>query len=61
MIWNEKIECASREDMGMIQSERLRETVNRIYHNVPYYRKKMQEVGLTAPIPSFLKFCAFES
>ena len=48
MIWNEKIECASREDMGMIQSERLRETVNRIYHNVPYYRKKMQEVGLTA-------------
>jgi phenylacetate-CoA ligase len=48
MIWNEKIECASREDMGMIQSERLRETVNRIYHNVPYYRKKMQEVGLMA-------------
>lgn len=48
MIWNEKIECASREDMRMIQSERLRETVKRIYHNVPYYRKKMQEVGLTA-------------
>lgn len=48
MIWNEKIECASREEMRMIQSERLRDTVNRIYHNVPYYRKKMQEVGLTA-------------
>jgi len=47
MIWNEKIECASREDMEAIQSERLRETVNRIYHNVPAYRKKMQEVGLT--------------
>ena len=48
MIWNEKIECASREEMRMIQSERLCETVNRIYHNVPYYRKKMQEVGITA-------------
>jgi len=47
MIWNEKIECASREDMEAIQSERLRETVNRIYHNAPAYRKKMQEVGLT--------------
>jgi phenylacetate-CoA ligase len=48
MIWNEKIECALREDMETIQSERLIETVKRIYHNVPYYRKKMQEVGLTA-------------
>ena len=48
MIWNEKIECASREEMEVIQSERLCETVKRIYHNVPAYRKKMQEVGLTA-------------
>ena len=48
MIWNEKIECATREEMRIIQSERLCETVKRIYHNVPYYRKKMQEVGLTA-------------
>jgi phenylacetate-CoA ligase len=48
MIWNEKIECASREEMQNIQSERLCETVRRIYHNVPYYRKKMQEAGLTS-------------
>jgi len=48
MIWNEKIECASHEEMRIIQSERLCETVKRIYHNVPYYRKKMQEVGLNA-------------
>lgn len=48
MIWNEKIECASREEMRIIQSERLCDTVRRIYHNVPYYRKKMQESGLTA-------------
>ena len=48
MIWNEKIECAGREEMRIVQSERLRETVRRVYHNVPYYRKKMQEAGLTA-------------
>jgi len=48
MIWNEKIECAGREEMRIVQSERLRETVRRVYHNVPYYRKKMQDSGLTA-------------
>ncbi len=48
MIWNEKIECATREEMRIIQSERLCETVKRIYHNVPYFRKKMQDEGLTA-------------
>ena len=48
MIWNERIECATREEMRIIQSERLCETVRRIYHNVPYFRKKMQELGLTA-------------
>lgn len=48
MIWNERIECASREEMWIIQSERLCETVRRIYHNVPYFRKKMQDLGLTA-------------
>ncbi|MEI7828500.1 MAG: phenylacetate--CoA ligase [Prolixibacteraceae bacterium] len=47
MIWNEKIECAGRQEMQSIQSKRLKETVERIYHAVPSYRKKMQEVGLT--------------
>jgi phenylacetate-CoA ligase len=47
MIWNEKIECASRQEMLAIQSNRLKQTVERIYHAVPSYRKKMQEVGLT--------------
>ncbi|MEL7587889.1 MAG: phenylacetate--CoA ligase [Prolixibacteraceae bacterium] len=46
MIWNEKTECAGRDEMRAIQSERLRETVQRIYHNTPYYRAKMQEAGL---------------
>lgn len=47
MIWNEKMECATRDEMKAIQSERLVETVKRIYHNVAYYRDKMQQAGLT--------------
>ncbi|HPB05790.1 MAG TPA: phenylacetate--CoA ligase, partial [Prolixibacteraceae bacterium] len=46
MIWNENIECASRDSMSQLQTERLIRTVKRVYHDVPYYRKKMQEVGL---------------
>ena len=46
MIWNEKMECASRDEMAAIQSERVVQTVIRIYHNIPSYRAKMQERGL---------------
>lgn len=46
MIWNEKIECASRNEMSAVQSERLIQTVRRIYHNIASYRAKMQEKGL---------------
>lgn len=35
-----------RQELKKIQSERLRETVERVYFNVPYYRNKMQEAGL---------------
>lgn len=46
-IWNETFECMSREQMHECQSRRLVETVARVYHNVPYYRSKMQQAGLT--------------
>ncbi|MEI8114795.1 MAG: phenylacetate--CoA ligase [Bacteroidia bacterium] len=46
MIWNEKIECASRDEMRAVQTKRLIETVERIYHSVPSYRQKMQEANL---------------
>jgi phenylacetate-CoA ligase len=46
MIWNEHYECMDREQMREVQSKRLCETVERVYHNVPFYRKKMQELGL---------------
>lgn len=46
MIWNETKECMSRDEMNALQSARLVKTVDRVYHNVPFYRKKMQELGL---------------
>lgn len=36
-----------RDGLRNVQSERLRETVDRVYFNVPYYRNKMQEAGIS--------------
>ena len=47
MIWNETIECMNREEMRRLQSIRLRRVVVHAYHNSPFYRKKMQEMGIT--------------
>ncbi|HOL00264.1 MAG TPA: phenylacetate--CoA ligase, partial [Paludibacteraceae bacterium] len=47
MIWNEEVECMSHEEMRELQSERLRNLVNRVYRNVPFYRKKMEEMNIT--------------
>ena len=46
MIWNETKECMSRDEMTNLQSARLRKLVDRVYHSVEYYRKKMQALGL---------------
>ena len=46
MIWNETKECMSRDEMTALQGKRLVKTVSRVYHNVPFYRKKMQQLGL---------------
>lgn len=46
MIWNETKECMSRDELQALQSARLVKVVDRVYHNVPFYRKKMQELGL---------------
>ncbi|HEX9059569.1 MAG TPA: phenylacetate--CoA ligase [Clostridia bacterium] len=45
-FWNATYECMSRDQMRNVQSERLRTTVNRVYHNVPHYRDKMQKAGI---------------
>ena len=46
MIWNEEIECMSSSEMRKLQSERLKELVNKVYQNVEFYRKKMDEKGV---------------
>ncbi|HIY21447.1 MAG TPA: phenylacetate--CoA ligase [Candidatus Flavonifractor merdigallinarum] len=42
-----EIETASREQIRAWQNERLVKQVRNVWDNVPYYRKKMEEKGLT--------------
>ncbi len=42
-----EIECASREQILAWQNERLVKQVRNVWDNVPYYRKKMEEKGVT--------------
>ena len=35
-----EIECAPREEIVKLQSERLAKQVRRVWENVPYYRRK---------------------
>ena len=42
-----EIECASREEIIAIQNEKLVRQVRHVWDNVPYYRKKMEEKGVT--------------
>ena len=42
-----EIECASREQIKAWQDERLVKQVRHVWDNVPYYRRKMEEKGLT--------------
>lgn len=44
--WNQSRECMPREEMQELQSARLVKTVKRIYYDVPFYREKMQKIGI---------------
>ena len=45
--YQKKIECASRETLRKIQDEKLVKQVQHVWDDVSYYRKKMEEAGLT--------------
>ena len=45
--WNKEIECMSREDMKKLQDERLVAQVKHVYENVSYYKRLMDEKGVT--------------
>ncbi len=45
--YQKEIETASREQIRAWQDERLVNTVHRVYNNVPFYREKMDALGVT--------------
>ncbi len=47
MIWNPEYECMNRESLRGLQFARLKNLVERVYMNVPFYRQKFEELGVT--------------
>lgn len=47
MYWNKEVETASREKIKEIQLNNLKECVKRVYSNVPLYKEKFDEAGIT--------------
>lgn len=45
-MWNQEMETMPRAELQRIQGERLRKTVERVYHNIPFYRRKFDEAGV---------------
>ncbi|MGM9562965.1 MAG: phenylacetate--CoA ligase family protein [Faecousia sp.] len=45
--YSPEIETAPREKIVALQNERLAATVRRVYENVPFYRNKMEQAGVT--------------
>lgn len=48
MIWNEHYECMPREELQLLQFERLQATLNRVANNVKFYNGKFHEMGLNS-------------
>jgi phenylacetate-CoA ligase len=46
MIWNEEIECISKDELEKLQLKRLQDMVKRAYENVPYYKKRFDDEGI---------------
>jgi len=47
MIWNEEYETLPRPALEALQLKRLKAQVARVHATVPYYRKKMEDAGVT--------------
>lgn len=46
MIYSEKFECMKRDELRILQGERLKDAVRRAYEKVPFYRKKLDAHGV---------------
>jgi phenylacetate-CoA ligase len=47
MIWNKEMECLERPALEALQLERLQKTVARVYQQIPFYRKALDEKGVS--------------
>ena len=47
MIYQPELECMSRDELRGLQGRRLHKVVAYVYHNVPFYRNKMQEMDIS--------------
>ena len=47
MIWNPNKESMPLAQMRALQGKRLHKIVSYVYHNVPFYRNKLQEMNIT--------------
>ncbi len=45
-IWNPRVEKMDREQLGQLQLERMVQTVQRAYDHVPFYRDRMDSIGM---------------
>lgn len=46
MIWNKQVECMSDDERKKLQLEKLQAIVKYAYENVPYYRKRLDELNI---------------
>lgn len=46
-FYTPEIECASSDYMHNLQSKRLLNTLSRVYENIPFYKNKFDEIGLS--------------
>ena len=46
MIWDRRYECLEREEVEQLQLERLQSTLNRVYRNVSFYKKRLDALKI---------------
>lgn len=58
MLYNLEKETLPREDLEELQTKRLHNLCARVYANVPFYRKRFEEIGITPADINSLKMLA---
>lgn len=47
MVFNKEFECLGSQEMQDLQLTRIRNLVQRVYENVPFYRKRLDDAGIS--------------